>query len=391
MATAVDSAVCDAAADLIRHYGFASGSLTRDDLHDLGVACEVGKEVLRRKARGLVNRSNGLPILSSKSCDGTPINIAFQEGTKLPSGAKQQVRGRRGREFLVANQFVRTKTPQGGWDTCVLLGEATPLTFTKTAPAVFQAAQQHWQSLRSLGHRGPAIEHLVADRCGLTALDRLHRQFHAAQPPMVPRPEEDPAFFPYLEFVLLTPCALHDAQNGFRWGYAPQFKDKQLMRDLYVAIESLRNSADLLWCHMCDWIQSCLRFVEPRDESWHDNARMLWTALDVDHEVVQILVEDLELQWADGYLWVRAGAEVERGGQTHIFVWGCPAGWWRGEGHIELQIVYVPFAGGGSRFSYRIRCRTNEDVAASEIYRESMVDSGELMPCVGSCTPHRLV
>ena len=310
MASSVGSAVCNAAADLIRHFGFASQNLSRDDLHDLGAACEAAKEVLRRKAQRLVESSSPLPVLSSTSCDGTPINIAFQESARLPSGKKVHVQGRRSMEFLVANQFLRAKTPTGGCETSVLLGEAIPLTFTKTAPAVFQAAQQHFKTLRQLGHRGPAIEHMVADRCGLTALEKMHRQFHAAQPPMVPRPGEESAFIPYLEFVLVTPCALHDAQNGFRWGYPAQFKDKQLMRDLYVAIESLRNSADLLWCRLFSWIDSRLRFATPRGEGWKESARSLWTALDVDHEVVELLVDNLELVWADGHLWVQAGAEV---------------------------------------------------------------------------------
>ena len=309
MTSSASPPVADAA-EIIRHLGFASGSLDRGDLHNLGAGCEAGKDMLLRNARRLVAGSNNLPVLSSKSCDGTPLNLAFIERKRLPSGAKVRAQSRRGMELLVANQFLRTKTPQGGWDTSVLLGEAIPLTFTKIAPAVFQAAQQHWKTLRALGQRGPAIEHYVMDRCGLTALERLARQFHATQPALDPRPEEDTAFLPYFVFVLVTHCALHDAQNGFRWGYPAQFKNREMMRSLYVAIESLRNSADLLWGRLSHWIASRLRFTQPRGAEWQDTARLLWTTLDVDHEAVQVLVEDLELVWSGGHLWVRAGAQV---------------------------------------------------------------------------------
>ena len=308
MASSPDSA--SAAADAIRTLGFASGSLSRDDLHDLGAACEAAKEMLVRKAQRLVRASNNMAVLSSKSCDGTPMNVAYIEGLQMPLTKKKfGIHGRRGIEFLVANQFLRTRLATGEWETCVVLAEATPLA-SKSAPAVFHAAQKHWRTLRSLGHRGPVIEHYVMDRCGLSALERLAHQFHQAQP-LDPVYAED-AHFQYLEFVCVTPCALHDAQNGFRWGYAAEFADKQLMRDLYVAIESLRNSADLLSSRVSQWVLSKLRFTESRGEEWQDARRALLSALDVDPEVTQVLVEELELVWEHDQMWIVTGAEVSR-------------------------------------------------------------------------------
>ena len=95
----------------------------------------------------------------------------------------------------------------------------------------------------------------------------------------------------------MTPCALHDSQNAFRWGQLQDFNDKFLMRDLYVAVQSLRNSADLVSSSVCGWVVSRLRFAPGRDEAWLSEKRQLWEALGVDVETASVMVEDLQLSW----------------------------------------------------------------------------------------------
>ena len=54
--------------------------------------------------------------------------------------------------------------------------------------------------------------------------------------------------------VVVTPCALHDAQNAFRWAFLSQHKNRALMRDVYIACASLRNSSDLLSSRMASFV-----------------------------------------------------------------------------------------------------------------------------------------
>ena len=106
----------------------------------MGIGCEVTKAVLHRRVEDLVDDALGLPILSSKSCDGTPMNVAHWSNHTLPTGKKVQVRGREGREFLVSNQFVRAFLPDDSTRTAVLMSEAVPLHEGKTARTVLAAA-----------------------------------------------------------------------------------------------------------------------------------------------------------------------------------------------------------------------------------------------------------
>ena len=116
-------------------------------------ACEVAKEVLRRGAVDLVQEAGGMPMISSKSCDGTPITVKHRSTHVLPGGKKVKWSGLQCNEFLVSNQFLRVDLGGGGdgVKTRVLLAEPTPLLHGKTATAILVASRQHWQRLREFG------------------------------------------------------------------------------------------------------------------------------------------------------------------------------------------------------------------------------------------------
>ena len=51
---------------------------------------------------------------------------------------------------------------------------------------------------------------------------------------------------PLLDWVLGTGCALHDASKALQWALDPFVEEKEMLKDLYVVIESCRSSFDLL-------------------------------------------------------------------------------------------------------------------------------------------------
>ena len=318
MASYAPSSDLDPAGQIIA-LGHASGFLTRGDLKALDIGCEVTKEVLRRRVVDLVDAALGCPILTSKSCDGTPMNLAHWSSHLLPNGKKVKTRGREGREFLVANQFVRAYLPDDSVMTAVLLSEAVPLHEGKSAAAILAAANQGWMYLRDHGHLGPLIDHFVWDRAGLTRLEHDSRLWHAARNRPAPPKDMSPETFALLDFVVVTPCALHDAQNAFRWGQLQDFQNRSLMRDLYISVESLRNSADLISSRVGGWVASKIRLAPPRDESWISARRQLLEALGVDVETSAIIVDDLQLCWEGDQLMVWDGYQVVRTKAKHRF------------------------------------------------------------------------
>ena len=147
-----------------------------DEGREAAIACEAATEVMRRSAFEMINSAGGLPILSSKSCDGTPMRVVHRSHRNLPSGKSVATQGRQGVEFLVSNQFVRAWLPGYGWVTKVILAEPIPLTHGKTVPAILGAARRDWVTLRSQGHTGISLEHYVWDRLSIKSLERMSRQ-----------------------------------------------------------------------------------------------------------------------------------------------------------------------------------------------------------------------
>ena len=293
----------------LEELGRAAGMLSKTDSTQVAVYCEAAKETLLGRARSLVASSAGLPVLSSKSCDGTPIRVQHHASLSLPSGKKSKTVGKRGVEILVSNEFLRFQDPSDGWKTACIVSEPVPLTKGKSVDLVTAAARQTWQSLRALGAKGCTVEHFVWDRAGIEALERHARAWHAAQPDFV-HDRYSAETCKHMEMIVVTPCALHDAQNGFRWAFLSQCKDRALMRDLYISTASLRNSADLLATRIATWIGQSLIFVESRGSVWREESRELWIALDIAPDLVDILVSDLELHWDGTNLCVVSGAKV---------------------------------------------------------------------------------
>ena len=101
------------------------------------------------------------------------------------------------------------------------------------------------QICENLGHGGCAIGHYVWGRASISALERQARQLHAQRNAGYASllPDSPPYFIHLSDFVVVTPCALHDCHNAFRWSFLADVTDKDMVRYIYVAIESLKTAA----------------------------------------------------------------------------------------------------------------------------------------------------
>ena len=299
------------AIDVLGSLGRASVVMSENERRrDMPAACEVAKETLLRGAQALVAEAGGRPMLSTKSCDGTPITVTHRSSHSQPSGKRVRVSGRQCQEFLVCNQFVRTNL--GGADvmkTRAILGEPTPLLHGKTVPAILLASRQHWHRLRDLGHFGCAIEHYCWDRLSIASLEKHTRQWHASQclPSSLPC-GMDAETVQLSEFVCITACALHDAHNALKWSMHSSFNNKDLVRDVYIGFEALRRSADLVSSYIYEWLGNRLRPHKDRGAPWAEARMTLWLDLGVDPVTAQLLAHQLQLVWDGSSLFFLEGA-----------------------------------------------------------------------------------
>ena len=77
----------------------------------MAIACEAAKSMLEESVRNLVSDALGLPVLSSRSCDDTPLTTAVRIPIGTHAGKKRTAIGKSSNEFLVKNEFVRCRMP----------------------------------------------------------------------------------------------------------------------------------------------------------------------------------------------------------------------------------------------------------------------------------------
>ena len=277
---------------------------------EASAACEAAKEMMRRSIRSFLDSVSGLPVLTSKGADGTPLSLVHRSKSSLAGAKDVRSVGKRSVELLLKNQFVRANVPTEGWVTKAMLTEAVPMTKGKSVPAIQAASFRDWFSLRGMRHFGCAVEHYCWDRLSIVALERLARQWHIHQPHNDLPAYLSPEVSRMTEFVVVTPCALHDAQNAFRWGFFSEVQERELMRDIYVGIESLRNSHDLLHSFVGEWVASRLSLHEGKPLEWQESQQAMWYALGLDPALAELLVNDLQLYFQRGRMWVWSAAAV---------------------------------------------------------------------------------
>ena len=125
-----------------------------------------------------------------------------------------------------------------------------------------QRTQRNGKFVQKQRHGGIAVEHCVFDRAGFTALERHFRHMHTegAESYEHLNPDRPARVLPLTEWLLFTPCALHDSQNAFRWAVFSIVQDRDFMRTAHIGLESLHNATDLIAKHVAAWAVANIRF-----------------------------------------------------------------------------------------------------------------------------------
>ena len=91
------------------------------------------------------------------------------------------------------------------------------------------------------------------------------------------------------------------------WNMLNEFRDKDLLRDVFVAIASLRQTWNLVSQYLSQWICLRMEWGAPLDIDECEELFALWTALGVDSECAELMAYTLHLRFVDGTLRVSSG------------------------------------------------------------------------------------
>ena len=285
--------------------------LNSQDVSRAAKLCEVVKHYLTNKAKSMVASASGRAVLYSYGSDGTPMLTRASFSSTLGGHTVRRYAGK-SVEFLVERGFVKTTDGVGEPIVASLSRDPVPLLHGKTSWHIFPPACAFFPLLQRLGHRGIAVSHYCFDRAiyepMMVKLRQRHAMFHALQR-QNPASEWSPVD-ECLDWVLGTPCANHDCQNGLKWSLKAVLDDldpAQVVHSLHIAIASVRNGFDLLHAHLGAFVAGAIDFWENNQETpEEDTIYQFWLCIGVDAEIAQILAE-LNLFWSGGKLRVAKG------------------------------------------------------------------------------------
>lgn len=286
----------------ILEYAMASKMLDRNATRECAKLAAVVKHYLWQKADSFVRERSTTPLLYTYSSDGTPLTTVHRYG--LQAGGKRFRReGGALHEVLLERGFVKAYALGGALEGCALVGEPRPLDKGKAAWSVYTAAIEFHPLLREQGHEGILISHYAFDRALFDSLERKMRQRHEVFYASVAGKSRGQAELLRLtDWVLSTGCGNHDCQNALKWGCREFMEDPgALLKDLFIAIESVRNGYAALHDYLRLWLLKIVQFQKaPFDE---DALGEFWRALGVEADMVQEVMR-LNLCWSNGALLV---------------------------------------------------------------------------------------
>ena len=171
------------------------------------------------------------------------------------------------------------------------------LTHGKGAWAIFAAGRDFFPTLVQLGHRGISVVHVVFDRALYAPLRRhfaQHLELSTAQVCASDSSSVQGDLLPLLQWFVSSGCGNHDVHNSLKWAFHAHFQNTGLLHDVFVVIESLRNSYtqlhDLLWAMANHSFDLC------GAGALSGALHLMWTSLGIEPEWVDSLTE-LGLLW----------------------------------------------------------------------------------------------
>jgi hypothetical protein len=275
---------------------------TKEDGVQCSKICEVIKAFLYRKAQAAIAQARGRAILFTYASDGTPLLTQKTVTAKTEAGQTVVRRGGHGVDFLMQRAFLRTSDDKGGAVIACVIADPVPMTAGKSATHQYTAAKDFFPLVKELGHKGVCITHYCFDRAGYAPVSKLLKQrhclYHARAVSMDPSGAAQ--LQQRLDWVVGTGCSNHDCQNALKWGLASLHQTEDL-KDLYIVIQSLRNSFDVIHGYLKIFVTENLQFVQDAGDS--QEVYQYWVQLGIQSDVAETLAE-LGLRWANGHLQV---------------------------------------------------------------------------------------
>lgn len=284
-------------------------------VRNLGMGEPCSTKVLEAFVRGTfkqtVAKNKDMPLLLSISADGTPCRL---KKSIVAHDLDEHVRRKGGDlvELLVLRGFVLCRPSDVGCRVQrAFLKGPIPMHLGKGAEQHFTSIVREIKTLQDMGAKSICITHYGFDGALFKPMRNLlharhgrhHLDAEAADVPGV-------GIAKLADWQVYTQCCLHDASKGLEWALKPHAGSDD-MKDLFIVVESLRNSYVQLYRNLTSWLcDHILLEDEPFD---HEEACRWWTFLNLAPQTVEHLTA-MNLRWDGSNLRVNRGQRCKDAG-----------------------------------------------------------------------------
>ena len=276
--------------DFFRRLGTASVVHSPEERDGVTKAVEVLKDFEVHLAKVFLEAEPQSCLVYSYSFDNKSTLVSSTTSSALAGVPTVTRKGKLLYELLMQRVVLMRDVAGQGKQVQQLFGEHRLLTSGKDQWHVLGACAEFLPLPRSLGHEGPLVQHVVADRAQLTAVARLlrcrqelfyseeHGACHSAR-----ALEMDLS-----DFFLFNGCVLHDAQNALKWAIQPYAKGEAL-QDCHIIMESLRNSATPIFASLSMHLKNAI-VVRNAPAAPEDQLAEFWTTVGAPATSLDLLV-----------------------------------------------------------------------------------------------------
>ena len=161
--------------------------------------------------------------------------------------------------------------------------------------------ENFFPTLDEVGHKGFNIHHYSWDRAIFSSCRSYARKMHTVVLRNIcdKSTQKEGTMAVLQSWLLCTGCGLHDVHNGLTWGLSKLLQCKDMLDDLYIVLESLRNGFKELQVYLPAWLVDVVVFDDISYD--RDSLHAFWTALDVAPELCNMLSER-GILWLEGKL-----------------------------------------------------------------------------------------
>lgn len=262
------------------------------DVQHVEHLAEAMKTFLSQRCRDFVSARRHTPILEVYMSDGTPLTTTTRVSARIDGEVVRRA-GKTCKEYLIQRLYLL----DGKGECRVLFRDPLPMS-DKSAWSHHRAQYEFWPMCRSLNHAALVVSHHVWDMAVKSACERHARQRHAALMLHLGDDTGMPAeLMAMLSWFSCVGCFAHHGHNALKWALVEHLGDKDVARNCWVVLASLRNSFELLTKFLPRWLGSKVQFIDYHD----DTLPHVWSLLGENEKWIAILSR-LQIRWEGGHL-----------------------------------------------------------------------------------------